>query len=91
MEHPASLHNRRRPTEETAIAALVYGLFAIVLFWLVVPPVLALIFGIVGLRRINRSRGQRGGSRLAVAGIVLGTFSSAAMIWIDAGSASSRV
>ena len=51
-----------------AIAALVCGLVGLFLFG-VVLGVLALIFGIIGLRRANAGASGRG---MAIAGIVLG-------------------
>ena len=55
-----------------AVASLVLGIIAIPAGCLVVPPILAIIFGIVGLNQIN-SRGVDGSGRgMAIAGIVLG-------------------
>jgi hypothetical protein len=61
-----------------AVAALVLGIFAIMvgfvplLFWMGgIAAVLAIVFGVVGLRRSRRG-GEAGRSGFAVAGLVLG-------------------
>ena len=56
-----------------AVAALVLGIVGLVLFVLIVPPILALVFGLVSLNQIKDSRGAQEGQGLAVAGIVLGS------------------
>jgi len=61
-------------TNGLSVAALVLGLAGLATFWLfAVPPVLALIFGILGLGQIRRSGGREQGDGMAIAGIVLGS------------------
>lgn len=52
--------------------SLVLGIAGLVLCPLVIPSILAIIFGIVGLAQINASKGMLVGKGKAVAGIVLG-------------------
>ncbi len=56
-----------------AVAGFVLGLISIILFLTIVVPLLALIFGVLGLREIGRSNGMRTGRGMAITGIVLGT------------------
>jgi hypothetical protein len=53
-----------------AIAALVLGVF--VFLW--ITSILAIVFGIIALRQINRSQGAQKGRGMAIAGIILGGF-----------------
>jgi DNA-directed RNA polymerase subunit RPC12/RpoP len=65
-----------------AVASLVLGIIGLLSFCLVIPPVLALIFGVVGWNQLNKS-GASGGKGMAVAGIVLGTIGCLlALYWI---------
>lgn len=57
-------------TNGLAVAALVLGIIGIPLMMMVLPGLLALIFGIVGVQQTS-SRGQAG-KGMAIAGIVLG-------------------
>ncbi len=63
-------------TNGMAIASLVLGILWI--WW--VGSVLALIFGYVGKRQIDDSRGTQGGRGMAVAGIVLGWVGVGALV-----------
>lgn len=56
-----------------AVAGFVLGLISIILFLTIVVPLLALIFGVLGLREIGRSNGMRTGRGMAITGVVLGT------------------
>ncbi len=58
-------------TSGKAIASLICGIAA--LFIPIVPAILAITFGALGLRDIGRSRGRLGGQGLAIAGLVTGT------------------
>ena len=84
---PPSAYGRAKPiTNGMAVASLVLGII-----WLGgVGSVLALIFGFVGKRRIDKSRGRQGGRGLAIAGIVLGLVGviGATLLWV--GIAASR-
>ncbi len=64
---------QQRRQNGLAVAALVLGIVGLVLFVLIVPPILALVFGLVSLNQIKDSRGAQEGQGLAVAGIVLGS------------------
>jgi hypothetical protein len=67
-------------TNGVAIAALVCGILGILGG---LPAVLAIIFGYVGRRQIDESRGLVGGRGFATAGIVLGWIGVAILIfWI---------
>jgi hypothetical protein len=59
-------------TNGLAIASLVLGIVGLLFFVFIVPPVLALIFGLVSHGQIRRSGGAQAGSGMAIAGIVLG-------------------
>lgn len=62
-----------RPTRSgLAVAALVLGLITVLLFWTVVVPVLAVVFGLIAARSIKASRGQLTGLKMARAGWILG-------------------
>src|SRR4051812_26278198 len=58
----------RQTTNGMAVASLVLGILW--MYWL--GSILALVFGYIGKRQIDRSNGQQTGRGLAVAGIVLG-------------------
>ena len=65
---------QQRRQNGMAIAALVLGILGLVFFALfAIPPVLALIFGLVARGQIAASQGTQDGGGLAVAGIVLGS------------------
>lgn len=55
-----------------AVAALVLGIAGVVLCFLVVPAILAIVFGFLARRDISRSEGRIEGGGMATAGIVLG-------------------
>jgi hypothetical protein len=55
-------------TSGLAVAALVLGIVWV--YWL--GSILAVIFGAVAIKQINRSNGWRTGKGMAVAGLVLG-------------------
>jgi hypothetical protein len=55
-----------------AVAALVLGLLTLVLFWTLVVPVLAVVFGFVAASRIKHSGGMVTGAKMARAGWILG-------------------
>jgi hypothetical protein len=62
-----------RATNGMAVASLVLGLVGLVTFWLLaIPPILALVFGLVGRSQIKMSGGAQEGDGLAIAGIVTG-------------------
>ena len=62
-----------RATNGMAVASLVLGLVGLITFWLLaIPPILALVFGLVGRSQIKMSGGRQEGDGLAIAGIVTG-------------------
>jgi uncharacterized membrane protein YhhN len=69
-----SSFDRPQPKNGLAIAALVLGILAVVLFWTVLGGillgVLALILGIIGMRRARKGGAPHG--KLSIAGAVLG-------------------
>ncbi len=55
------------------VASLVLGIIGLPAFLIVIPPLLAMIFGFVGLRQIaSADRANRGGRGMAIAGITCG-------------------
>ena len=54
------------------VASLVLGIIGLPASCAVIPPVLAVILGIVGLSQVQRSAVEGGGKGMAVAGIVCG-------------------
>jgi hypothetical protein len=61
-----------RPRNGLGVASLVLGISSLLcLFWLVVPAVLAVIFGFVGRARAKRQEATNGG--LALGGIITGS------------------
>jgi len=55
-----------------AVAALVLGLVGLLACFVIIPSLLALVFGVLALRAIGRSGGHLTGKGLAIAGTVLG-------------------
>jgi hypothetical protein len=76
----------RQPAGKTnglAIAALTLGIVAVLSAWLLLPSILALVFGLVSHSQIKRSGGMQGGRGLAIAGIVLGAVGLlVGLIWL---------
>jgi hypothetical protein len=55
------------------VASLVLGIISLPTFCTVITPLLAIIFGIIGLNQVSRGDGTGGGGRsLAIAGIICG-------------------
>ena len=63
-----------------AVASLVLGIVGLIAFCMVIPPVLALIFGIVGYNQLNKA-GAQSGKGMAIAGIVLGCIGCLLSLW----------
>ena len=55
-----------------SVASLVLGIIGIPSACAMIPPVLAIVFGIVALSQIGKSGQQGGGKGMAIAGIILG-------------------
>ncbi len=54
------------------VASLVLGIIGIPAACAVIPPVLAIIFGIIGYNQVTRAGGERGGKGMAIAGMICG-------------------
>jgi DNA-directed RNA polymerase subunit RPC12/RpoP len=54
------------------VASLVLGIIGIPAFCAVLPPVLAIVFGIIGYNQVTKSGAEGGGKGMAIAGIVCG-------------------
>ncbi|MEA2532768.1 MAG: hypothetical protein QOJ93_579 [Actinomycetota bacterium] len=59
-------------TNGLAIAAVVMGIAGVLSAWVLLPSILALVFGLVSHSRIKHSAGMQDGRALAIAGTVLG-------------------
>ncbi len=69
---PAQYHQHVK-NNGLAVASLVLGLVGVFLFALfAIPPILAVIFGLVGRDQIRKSGGRETGQGMATAGIILG-------------------
>ncbi len=70
-----------------AIAALVLGISGLLLCFIAVPAILAIVFGVLGMKEIKRSAGTVSGRGMAIAGLVLGIVGliSAVVFWIAVG------
>ncbi len=60
-------------TNTWAVASLVLGIVGIPASCIFIPPLLAVIFGMLALRTGNSATGKTPGQGLAIAGIILGT------------------
>ena len=67
----AGMPPQRAKTNGLSVASLVLGLVGIPLCFLFIPSLLAVIFGIVGLKQIKGGPTQSGRG-LAIAGLILG-------------------
>jgi hypothetical protein len=54
------------------VASLVLGIISLPSFCLVIPAILAIIFGIIGYNQVSKSGAEGGGKGMAIAGIVCG-------------------
>jgi len=67
------------------VASLVLGIIGMPAFYILVPAILAIIFGIVGLRQISSpDTPTRGGRGMAIAGIICGSIAGVlwAAVWL---------
>jgi DNA-directed RNA polymerase subunit RPC12/RpoP len=58
------------------VASLVLGIIGVPGGCLVIPPLLAIVFGIIGLNQVGKSGSEAGGKGMAIAGIVCGLIGS---------------
>jgi len=63
------------------VASLVLGIIGIPAACLFIPPVLAVIFGIIGYNQVSKSGIEGGGKGLAIAGIVCGVIGCAISLY----------
>jgi hypothetical protein len=70
---------------------MVLGLTGILLFVLILPEILAIVFGLVAISQINRSGGWQTGSGMAIAGVVLGTIELVVLLALVASGGSYQV
>ncbi|HYO07643.1 MAG TPA: DUF4190 domain-containing protein, partial [Tepidisphaeraceae bacterium] len=54
------------------VASLVLGIIGIPAFCAVLPPILAIVFGIIGYNQVSQSGAEGGGKGMAIAGIICG-------------------
>ena len=90
---PAYSAPQRPRTNGMAVASLVLGIVGLILFgFLAIPPVLALIFGLVALSQTkNAAPGSAGGRGMAIAGVVLGSIGIVFfVVWIIAVASGAR-
>lgn len=65
------------------VASLVLGIIGIPAGCLVIPPILAIIFGIIGYNQVSKTGVEGGGKRLAIAGIICGAVGGIiALLWM---------
>jgi hypothetical protein len=67
------------------VASLVLGIIGLPAAFCVILPILAVIFGIIGLGQVSKSGMEGGGKGMAIAGIVCGVIGCfiAAMIYLQ--------
>jgi DNA-directed RNA polymerase subunit RPC12/RpoP len=54
------------------VASLVLGIIGLPAFCAIVPPILALVFGIIGYNQVSKAGGDGSGKGMAIAGMILG-------------------
>jgi hypothetical protein len=64
------------------VASLVLGIIGLPAFCVVVPPVLAIIFGIIGYNQVSSGGTESAGRGMAIAGIICGAIGSMLAIWM---------
>lgn len=68
-----------------AVASLVLGIIALPAGITIILPVLAIIFGIIGLRQLSNNTESTGGSRaMAIAGLICGSIGLLFGVWLIA-------
>ncbi len=66
------------------VASLVLGIIGLPAAVCVLPPVLAVIFGIIGLNQLNKAGVEGGGKGMAIAGIIFGVIGCGiSVIWLS--------
>ena len=64
-----------------AVASFVLGLCSLLLFWTFVVPILAIVFGIIGLNQIKKDKNLEG-KAMALWGICLGAVTPILIIFV---------
>jgi DNA-directed RNA polymerase subunit RPC12/RpoP len=64
------------------VASLVLGIIGLPAFCVVVPPILAIIFGIIGYNQVSSSGSESAGRGMAIAGMICGAVGSMLFIWM---------
>lgn len=72
MDETKTDNSTKQRNSKWATWSLVLGISGLILCILVIPSLLAIIFGLIALRKINGSKGILAGKSEAIAGIVLG-------------------
>ncbi|MEZ5171609.1 MAG: DUF4190 domain-containing protein [Acidimicrobiia bacterium] len=72
---PPAQSGQQGPKNGLAVASMVLGIIGVVMWVFVIPQILAIIFGGVALRQLNRPENIRTGRGMAIAGLVLGIVS----------------
>jgi hypothetical protein len=76
----------RQPAAKTtglAIAATVLGIVGVLSAWLLLPSILAVVFGLVSHSQIKRAAGMQDGRGLAITGTALGAVGLlVGLIWL---------
>jgi hypothetical protein len=67
------------------VASLVLGIIGIPAFCAVLPPVLAIVFGVIGYNQVTKSGAEGGGKGMAIAGIICGVIGMgiAVVSWLN--------
>jgi DNA-directed RNA polymerase subunit RPC12/RpoP len=58
------------------VASLVLGIIGIPAFCIVLPPILAIVFGIIGYNQVSKTGAEGAGKGMAIAGIICGVIGS---------------
>jgi DNA-directed RNA polymerase subunit RPC12/RpoP len=66
------------------VASMVLGIIGLVAFCAFAPPLLAIIFGIIGYNQVSKTGVEGGGKGMAIAGIVCGGIGCLEIVWMIA-------
>jgi DNA-directed RNA polymerase subunit RPC12/RpoP len=62
------------------VASMVLGIIGLLTFCVVVPSLLAVVFGLIGINQVNQNESQRSGKGMGFAGIILGIIGMAIFV-----------